>query len=421
MRACIVCCSLVLHLALYVAMVSPSSAEQPQPVVFLHYWSDDFQGVDAMVASAKQVDPSLHVLVRPFEHESFKVSIQAMLHSDASPDVFSYWAGQRTQLLVDQGLIAPIDDVWETHQLATRFPPAIQAACTYNGTRYAVPLTQHWTGLFYNKNVFQALGLSPPATWEHFLQLCETLKQAGIAPIALGIQDRWPAQFWFDHLLLHTAGPDFRRRLVEGKASFLDPKVKHAAAVWQSLVDKGYFLRQPVLYDWAGAAKALHGGQAAMILGGTWLIGFLEGTLGWESGEDFDVFAFPTMDASLPRVNLGPIDMLALATRGKQQEGRQVMAAFASAASQLAMSKGSGALAPSVEVPVSAYSPVQQRIMDYIAQGDAWAFNFDLEFPKPVAQAGLAAFVAFQQGRIKADAMLQYIQDVADVAYTTQP
>lgn len=33
----------------------------------------------------------------------------------------------------------------------------------------------------------------------------DTLKAKGVVPIALGAKDQWPAQFWFDILLLRTA------------------------------------------------------------------------------------------------------------------------------------------------------------------------------------------------------------------------
>ena len=68
--------------------------------------------------------------------------------------------------------------------------------------------------MFYNKSVFSKAGINTmPRTWDEFLSLCAKLKSRGITPIALGSKNRWPAQFWFDYLILRTVGPDYRHNL----------------------------------------------------------------------------------------------------------------------------------------------------------------------------------------------------------------
>ena len=85
------------------------------------------------------------------------------------------------------------------------------SATTYNGKRYLIPFNYHYVGVFYSPKVFAAAGASTPKSWDEFLALCKLLKSKGVAPIALGSKNRWPAQFWFDYLLLRTAGPDTGR------------------------------------------------------------------------------------------------------------------------------------------------------------------------------------------------------------------
>ena len=378
------------------------------PVVFLHYWTDDFRtGVDAMMQAMTRQHPSLQLLAQGFEHEAFKKGIQPMLRGEGAPDIISYWAGQRTKSLVETGVLTPVDDVWHTQGLDEVFPQAMREACTYGGKRFGVPVTMHWVGFFYDKALFDTLHLTPPRTWDEFLAVCAAIRHHGRAPVALGLQGQWPAQFWFDLLLLRTAGPGFRTRLLNGQESVLDPRVRRAFLLWQQLLDRGYFLPQPALYDWAGAVKAVHGGEAGMTLMGTWVIGLLEGKLGWKAGEDFDFFAFPVIDADVPRVNLGPVDLVALTRRGDRPQGRAALAAFADVPAQQAMSRGSGALAPSSRVPPEAYSPMQRRILDEIRTGDAWTFAFDLNAPERLARAGLQAFEDFQTRRHDVDHVLR--------------
>ena len=64
-----------------------------------------------------------------------------------------------------------------------------------DGEYYGVPWTWGAVGILYNKDLFPKAGLdpeNPPATWTDFLAAVQTLKDAGITPIAIGEADKWP-------------------------------------------------------------------------------------------------------------------------------------------------------------------------------------------------------------------------------------
>lgn len=128
-------------------------------------------------------------------------------------------------------------------------------ATLYNGQRYLIPFGYHYAGMFYNTKVMADAGVTEfPKTWDEFIALCETLKAAGVTPIALGSMNRWPAQFWFDYLLLRTAGPEYRAKLMAGEASYNDPEVVRTMELWKELVDAGYFVADANAYDWTDAS-----------------------------------------------------------------------------------------------------------------------------------------------------------------------
>lgn len=369
-------------------------------VSFLHYFTGSLSGgVDEMALAFERQSSSYALKAVSLDHEAFKTSIQDTLAAGNPPDLYSYWAGARTASIIEH--LAPVDDIWQQAGLDRRFSPAlIKAAVEYQGHKYFVPLTQHFIGFFYNKRLFEAHGLQPPTTWEEFLVVCETLKAKGVTPIALGARDKWPAQFWFDYLLLRTAPHEFRQALMAGEASFDDPRVMAVFARWKQLIDKGYFNRDPhpnnLAWD-SGANEMLYRGEAAMTLMGTWSIGyFTNAAHRWEAGKDFDFFPFPIIDPQLPRVAMGPIDGLILPKRAANPAGaRQVMAYLAGVEAQQALSQGSGALAPNQQVPDTAYSDIQRRVAAEIQASPVFTFAFDLAVPPPVADLGLNAFADF--------------------------
>ena len=367
-------------------------------VTFLHYFTDSSRG--GMVDIARNFNgQSLHHDLKAvsLDHEAFKTSIQTTLKLGHPPDLYSYWAGARTLSIVDE--LEPIDDIWQKASLDTQFSPSLaSAASQYKGKKYFVPLTQHYVAFFFNKKVFDVYQLKPPRTWDEFLAVCQTLKSKGVTPIALGAKEKWPAQFWFDLLLLRTAPFEFRQKLMAGEAGYDDPKVKAVFTRWANLLEKGYFNAAPNDLAWdIGANEMVYQGTAGMTLMGTWNIGyFTNDAHKWVAGQDFDFFPFPTIDSQLPRVALGPIDGLVLPKRAINREGaKAVMVYLAGVEAQQAISQGSGALAPNTRVPRTFYSDIQQRVLYEIDNSPHFTFNFDLATPPSVAELGLNAFSEF--------------------------
>jgi multiple sugar transport system substrate-binding protein/raffinose/stachyose/melibiose transport system substrate-binding protein len=378
--------------------------EQPQAstpktaVTLLHYFTGSFSGgLDDMAQAFNRQNALYEIKAISLDHEAFKTSIQDTLKSGNPPDLYSYWAGARTASIVAD--LEPLDDIWQQAGLDQRFPPAlIRAASTYNGHKYLLPLTQHYVAFFYNKKVFDAHGLKPPATWNEFLAVCAALKAKGVVPIALGAKDKWPAQFWFDLLLLRTAPYEFREKLMAGQARYDDPKVKAVFALWASLLERGYFNTNPNELAWdSGANEMVFEGSAAMTLMGTWNIGYFgndahKGVV----GQDYDFFPFPPIKSGLPAVALGPIDGLVLPKKALNPEGaKQALAYLAGIEPQQTFSRGSGALSPNSQIPRTFYSEIQQRVVTVMSQSPQFAFNYDLATPPAVADLGLATFSEF--------------------------
>ena len=392
-----------LAILLYGCNRTPDAPKNPlskTAVTFLHYFTNSLRGGISELAQAFNTQSQLYELKAvSIDHEAFKTSIQDTLKSGNPPDLYSYWAGARTASLIEH--LEPIDDLWRRANLDSRFPPAVtKAASEYNGKKYFIPLTQHYIAFFYNKKIFDTYHLKPPSTWEEFLALCAVLKRKGITPIALGSSDKWPAQFWFDFLLLRTAPYSFRQDLMNGKVRFDSPQVSQVFVLWKQLIDKGYFNHRPHPNDlkWdTGANEMVFKGEAAMTLMGTWNIGyFTNDDHKWQAGRDFDFFPFPVIKPELPIVAMGPIDGLILPKRSTNIAGaREVMLHLASVPAQQIFSRGSGALSPNRQIPKETYSDIQLRVLDEITKSPTFTFAFDLATPPAVAEIGLKAFSEF--------------------------
>ena len=271
-----------------------SAFAQGGDVTITHYFTGEF-GLKVFNEQVAKFEAATGYTMKnsPVGHEDFKTDILVRAAGNSLPDVFSYWAGARTQFVADSGSLHAIDEMWSRDGLDGVVAKSVADSATlYNGKRYLVPFNYHYAGMFYNTKVLADAGVTDmPTTWEEFLALCETLKGKGVTPIALGSKNRWPAQFWFDYLLLGTAGPDYRAKLMEGSAAYDDAEVKAAMAMWKELADRGYFASNANADEWTDASNRVARGDAAMTLMGTWITGYWNG-LGLEPGKDYDFFPF---------------------------------------------------------------------------------------------------------------------------------
>jgi ABC-type glycerol-3-phosphate transport system substrate-binding protein len=76
-----------------------------------------------------------------------------------------------------------------------------------DGKNYCLTLDMVETGIYYNKTLFDALGLSPPADWDQFMAICRTIKahtgfEQQVTPLLMhmGAFQDWGHDLMFDQL-----------------------------------------------------------------------------------------------------------------------------------------------------------------------------------------------------------------------------
>lgn len=423
-RRLLICLLVLLGLLSTVGIAVGQDAEGDTFVTVMHYFTGELgrEGLN-QIFSKFQEQTGITVFDNPIGHEDFKTTILVMAAGGDLPDMFSYWAGARTQFVVDSGRLQPIDDLWANAGLDDVVVPSVAAGATiYNGQRYLIPFGYHYAGMFYNTKVMADAGVTEfPKTWDEFKALCEKLKAAGVTPIALGSMNRWPAQFWFDYLLLRTAGPEYRAKLMAGEASYNDPEVVRTMELWKELVDAGYFVADANAYDWTDASDQVANGEAAMTLMGTWITGYWNGN-GLVPGEDYDFFEFPMIDEGVPQAAVGPVDGFVMSADNAHPDAAAKLLTYliTDTEAQATWAKGQGALSPNVNVDPAIYDVVMTKALNVVASADAFAFNYDLATTPPMAEGGLNMFAQFMDDPSGYVDYLAQTQKVAEEVFAAE-
>jgi len=363
-------------------------------VVYNTYASDpEPRRVDEMVVSLfEEANPGIKVIHSIVNHEDFKQAIRAYLTSSAPPDVLSWFAGNRARFFIDKGQVKDISDLWESAGWNESIPKGFKALSTVDDKQYLLPTSYYWWAVYYNKAIFEQYNLTVPTSWDEFLTVCETLKDNGITPIAIGNKYRWTAAGWFDYLNMRINGPEFHINLMLGTEKYDDPKVKAVFMTWKDLIDKGYFIDDPTAYAWSEILPSMIAGESAMYLMGQ----FIMDSIPEENQADYDFFRFPIIDASVPIGEDAPTDCYFISEGSMNTEEAELLMAFLGSkeVSEIAVSE-LGRLVPSTEVDQSLYTPEQQKGADMLAGADYVAQFYDRDTTPEMADKGMTAFQAF--------------------------
>lgn len=117
-------------------------------------------------------------------------------------------------------------------------------------------------GIFYDKDAFEKAGVTAePKTWAEFLDVCQKLKDAGIAPIA---QDSAYCDFAFYHQLVRHLGEEKIEEL-DMNGGWSGTAAEQAADEIIDLINKGYFV-DGAPDEFPSSENKIGFGQAAMIV-----------------------------------------------------------------------------------------------------------------------------------------------------------
>ena len=250
-------------------------------------WAPWFNSVGQYMLSKYQIG----FQSQPYSDTSvFQGVIRSAAMTSKAPPLFTWWSGTQIQDLAKAGAIADLTPQMQGWIKNQGVSPDVAKAFQYNGRYYGAPSYLSYWVIFYNKHVFSQYNLQPPTTWQQFMQLNDTLKSHGVAPLAQYSQDSWTGFIWFENLLVNT-DPQLYEDLMQGKASYKDPRIVKVMQLWKSMEDKGYF-STPL--NMANPPKEFAQGKVAMDLVGQWF----EPTLiqaGMKAGTDFGAFIMPAI------------------------------------------------------------------------------------------------------------------------------
>lgn len=127
-------------------------------------------------------------------------------------------------------------------------------------------------GFIYNKDVFDAAGVTVPTTWDELLAVCETLKTKGVTPIFMP-KDTWVPQILMTDNFAKSLGvdkvKDFSDKIMKNEIKWTDvPEFATVIDNYLELYKKGYVNSDFASATYDDAIAAVADGKAAMHFNG---------------------------------------------------------------------------------------------------------------------------------------------------------
>ena len=279
------------------------AAGTPKLVVY-HWWTagGEKEAIDALFAAYNAHYPDTEIIENPISGGGggvLRSQVKTMVMANQSPDTFQLTYG--TGMLGSFAeILEPIDDLFDNFPV----PDMVREMGRVDGHQVSIPLNiMRNNCLWYNQKLVDEIGIDMPLeTQDDFLAACESVRNAGYVPFAVGAGGG--QQFWWGQLTeqmivgVPHGGIDYLDRLYSGDADPAnDPAIREMLTFLATLLEKGYINTDYSALTWDQAADLLMTDQAVFYSMGDWAKGHFT-SAGWTPKVDFDYQPNPGTDGS---------------------------------------------------------------------------------------------------------------------------
>ncbi len=258
-----------------------------QSDVTLSMWSwrtEDVEEYENILSNFEEEHPNISVEFEAIKNTEYNTVLATSLEGEEGPDVMqlrAYGGLQRyVPFLMPLGDKVPALDEFSSSSIAS-------ATGREDGKVYGVPFANQVLGVYYNREIFDQYELEVPETWDEFIQVCETLKEEGVTPLANAGGAGWHLE-----ILFGTFGPnfyggnEFYQQVKNGETTFEDPDYVKALRKVSKLTD--YMPPGYMGIGYSSQQAQFYTEQAAMFVGGSFEAGYFQ-----EQNPDLDIGVFP--------------------------------------------------------------------------------------------------------------------------------
>jgi raffinose/stachyose/melibiose transport system substrate-binding protein len=227
-------------------------------------------------------DTGIKVKISTLPFDNMRTVLQTQLRSGEGPDVFNWGSGPGFGgALAKAGLLYDLTDAYKKYNWQV-FDFAKERV-TVDGKVYGVPGEMETIGIFYNKDMFDQLGIAEPKTIDDLKAAATALKKAGKTPFAVGDKEGWEGGHLLSMALASEVGSDSMQKIIDSEQWDSQP-VADAFGLWKDFDKDGFLPKSPTSVDYDTSTSMFYSGDAGMIPTGSWLVGEIDDNTDFQVG-----------------------------------------------------------------------------------------------------------------------------------------
>ncbi len=237
--------------------------------------------------------------------------VKTQILAGSAPDLIDQDHSELTGafLTENEQLIMPLDELLDgpgpegEATFREVFNTAFLDLYEFQGHDYFIPYNLITSGFYYNKTMWNEMGVEAPKTWDEFLALADTFAAAGM-PLCAQDNDPMYNSYWYYWAVQRVmgAGKLYEAATDATGAAWDDPGyLKAAEMVYEvSKAGKNIFQQGYEGSVWPAGQQDYALGNEGAILCGTWIPVELKDTV--DEAWDWGFFPFPTVEGGVGKV-----------------------------------------------------------------------------------------------------------------------
>lgn len=239
-------------------------------LLMLNNWIDETEAKGKELAKVikqyEEENPGVEITLQGASQQDIKESFQTAALAGGGADIVVMDNSGHAIDLAAMGLLYPLEDITTADELTAQYQEGPLNSGKFEGKYYSVPWYMDCTGLYYNKERLEELGIDVPTTWEELSDAVDKAKEAGYGGI-ITYQSAYAFYSFFyqnECPVIDTSG-DIPQVVIDNKEG------KEAWNYICDLISKGGLVESfKEATTWDKVYESFANGEATFLLGGDW-------------------------------------------------------------------------------------------------------------------------------------------------------
>ncbi|SDX79187.1 carbohydrate ABC transporter substrate-binding protein, CUT1 family [Ruegeria halocynthiae] len=263
-------------LATLAALMTSTAATADETEVTVWSWFVQ-STMEKPIAAFEEKYPDIKVKYTYYNYSpEYITALKAAAASDSLPDVIGLQPGSLTQQYREH--LTSVNDMaaaeWGADWADNIFPVNRRQVLMGNPEGdegyYIVPQESQVLCIWYNRKIFDTLGLSAPQTYDDLKAAATALTEGGYIPMFQGAADGWQNENVF-LMLANQFSAGITDKAQAGEVPWTSPGLVSAMNAWKGLFDDGIFQQGALgAHAYPTGAQLLAQGKVGMMALGSW-------------------------------------------------------------------------------------------------------------------------------------------------------